>query len=816
MTKEVVDHGIPQHFLKFLEVATDCVLIVDRQWRLTFVNTRAVDKIARGRNLLGAKLWEVFPEAADSALETHYRQVMNEGFPATIEIYYPPLSAWCEVHALPVENGLAICFCDITTRKLAKGETHDVHKLLQTVIDSVEDLVFVKDREGRFVFINQHIAGGTSLLGKRVEDLYSPELADGYKHADEFVLTTGETSRVEETILICGEPRRFQTVKVPWRSDGQIIGVIGVSRDLTERIQAEASLRESRRKLETLINSLPGLVYVAHPDAPWPTTLLSKGTEVLTGYRTADFNGETLDWADVVHPDDFDELERAISQARKNRGLFSAVYRIVTRSGGIRWVLDRGQFIYNEVGEAISLEGFVGDLTEQKQAEERFRWVAHHDALTGLPNRALFNERLDDAIRRNANSGGTIGLLFLDVDHLKHVNDTLGHGAGDALIVEMGRRLQMVVRSGDTVCRIAGDEFAVVLPEIAGEQELNLITGGIINCLEKPFFHAGRILDCRASIGASLWTGEGGAATDLLKEADMALYAAKSAGRGRAMVFKAEMRADAQRRASMLNHARKATEERRIEPFYQPKVVLGTGQLAGFEALLRWRNPRGAVELPSMIQSAFDDPRLAIAMGQHMQESIISDMRQWLDAGLKFGHVAVNVSAAEFRSGHFAERLLERLRLAGIPTCHLEVEVTETVFLGRGAEHVEQALRTLTKEGIRIALDDFGTGYASLSHLKQYPVNIIKIDRSFVQDLSSSSANRAIISSVLALGRGLGLTTVAEGIETAAQARFLEVHGCDQGQGYLFGRPNPSSFISGQIASWKPGGQCEKSSQRAK
>lgn len=805
MIKEVVDHGIPPHFLRFLEAATDCVLIADRQWRFTFLNKRAVAEIARGRNLVGAKFWEIFPEAADSALGNHCRQAMNEGFPATIETYYPPLSTWYEIHAVPVENGLAICFCNINDRKQPEEITHEAHKLLQTVIDSVEDLVFVKDREGRFVFINQHIAGGTSLLGKRVEDLYSPELAKGYKQADECVLTTGETSRVEETILICGEPRQFQTVKVPWRRDGEIIGVIGVSRDLTERIQAEASLRESRRKLATLINSLPGLVYVAHPDAPWPTTLLSKGTEALTGYRIADFDGGTLDWADVVHPDDLEEFERVISQARKDRCLFSAVYRIVTRPGEIRWVLDRGQFIYNEAGEAISLEGFVGDLTEQKRVEERIRWVAHHDVLTQLPNRALFNERLDDAIKRNANSGRKVGLLFLDVDHLKHVNDTLGHGAGDALLVEMARRLQISVRSADTVSRIAGDEFAVILPEIDSEQELNRIAEGIINCLEKPFSYGERILDCRASIGASLWPGDGSKAPDLLKQADMALHAAKSAGRGKAMLFKPEMRADAQRRASMLNHARRATEERRIEPFYQPKVVLGTGQLAGFEALLRWRNPRGGLELPSMIQAAFDDPRLAIAMGQQMQESIISDMRQWLDAGLEFGHVAVNVSAAEFRIGHFAEQLLERLRLAGIPTRYLEVEVTETVFLGRGAEYVEQALRTLTTEGIRIALDDFGTGYASLSHLKQFPVNIIKIDRTFVQDLASSPTNTAIISSVLALGRSLGLTTVAEGVETTAQARFLEAHGCDQGQGYLFGRPNPSGFVSGQIASWIPG-----------
>jgi diguanylate cyclase (GGDEF)-like protein/PAS domain S-box-containing protein len=803
-TREVVDHGIPQNFLQFLEATTDCVFIVDRQWRFTFLNKRAVAEIAGGRNLVGTSLWEAFPEAAESALGRHYRHAMNEGSPETFEIYYPPLSAWYEIHAVPVESGLSVFFRNINDRKLAAETARQAHDLLQTVIDSVEDLIFVKDRDGRFIFINRQITEGSSLIGKRVGDFYPPELVDVYEQADRHVISTGEVSKVEETIPIHGEPRRFQTVKVPWRRDGEIIGVIGVSRDLTERIQAEELLRESRRKLATLINSLPGLVYSADPKLLWPVTFISEGAEPLTGYRAADFSNGTLDWADIVHSEDLQEFERAVSQACEDRCLFSAVYRIVTRSGEIRWVLDRGQFIYNEAGEAVALEGFVGDLTEQKQAEERIRWVAHHDALTELPNRALFNEQLDEAIRQTADSGRKMGLLFLDVDHLKHVNDTLGHGAGDTLLVEVARRLQQSVRGTDTVTRNGGDEFAVILPDIDGEVGLKTIIEGILSCLEEPFSYGGHILDCRASIGASIWPGDGSQSSDLLKQADMALHAAKSTGRGKAMLFEPEMRADAQRRASMLSHARRATEQRRIEPFYQPKVLLSTGELAGFEALLRWRDPHSELQLPSALQAAFDDPRFAVAMGQQMQERIIRDMREWLEAGLEFGQVAVNASAAEFRRGDFAERLLDQLRLADIPTRYLEVEVTETVFLGRGSEVVGQALQTLSAEGVRIALDDFGTGYASLSHLKKFPVDVIKIDQSFVRDLTNNPDDAAILMAVLALGRSLGLTTVAEGIETAAQARFLQAHGCNQGQGYLFGRPAPRDATVDLISLWKP------------
>jgi len=264
----------------------------------------------------------------------------------------------------------------------------------------------------------------------------------------------------------------------------------------------------------------------------------------------------------------------------------------------------------------------------------------------------------------------------------------------------------------------------------------------------------------------------------------------------------AAMRADAQGRLSMLGLARDAIIEDRIVAHYQPKVDLRSGRLDGFEALLRWNHPSKGLQTPNTIAAAFQDGALAAEISDRMIQSVISDMRRWTDAGIHFGHVAVNAAAAEFKSGNFAEKLLNELRQANLPTSCLQLEVTETVFLGRGAEHVENTLRALSKEGIQIALDDFGTGYASLSHLNNFPVNVIKVDRSFIRKLETSDRDAAIVRAVIKLGRSLNIKIVAEGIETQRQAEFLRKHRCHSGQGYLFGKAVPAAVVPSLVATW--------------
>jgi diguanylate cyclase (GGDEF)-like protein len=430
---------------------------------------------------------------------------------------------------------------------------------------------------------------------------------------------------------------------------------------------------------------------------------------------------------------------------------------------------------------------FFRDVTARKGAEERARWLARHDSLTGLPNRLLFLEELDALVAEAAE----FVVLMIDLDEFKQVNDTLGHDAGDALLCAFTQRLLASVRQGDLVARLGGDEFAIILNGIATEAEVEQAGASIFDALRAPHGHAGTLLDLKASIGASLFPVHGADRSELLKHADIAVYAAKADGRANLKIFRPEMRAAMQSRLSMVSLARDALGDDRLEPWYQPKIDLRTGRVTGFEALLRWRDPRGGIQGPDTIAAAFDDPTVAAEISERIIDRVIVDIGRFQAAGLPFGHVAINASAAEFRCGGFAQRLLNRLGIAGIAPHLVQIEVTETVFLGRGANCAEQTLATLSEAGVRIALDDFGTGYASLSHLKQFPVDILKIDKSFVRDLAASEDAAAIVSAVLNLGQSLGMEVVAEGIETIDQGAQLMAMGCRYGQGFLYSRAVP-------------------------
>jgi EAL domain-containing protein (putative c-di-GMP-specific phosphodiesterase class I) len=317
--------------------------------------------------------------------------------------------------------------------------------------------------------------------------------------------------------------------------------------------------------------------------------------------------------------------------------------------------------------------------------------------------------------------------------------------------------------------------------------------------LNQPFAHNGQLIECNASIGACFHPRDGLERSELLKAADIALYSAKTAGRGQLKMFRSSMRNEFQSRNSMIYLAREALASDGVLPFYQPKVAFRTGNIIGFEALLRWRGPNGQVCLPERLSAAFDEPVLSAAIGKRMIDRVLLDIRQWLDEGVPFGHVALNAADAAFRSGKLADELLERLDKADIPPSCLQVEVTETVFLGRGADHVKQALRRLNSAGVRIALDDFGTGHASLAHLMQFPVDALKIDRSFIRGLGRNSEAEAITKAIINLGHSLDIEIIAEGVETSEQEAHLVGLGCQTGQGYLYSRAVPAETVSTMI-----------------
>ncbi|SCW45254.1 PAS domain S-box-containing protein/diguanylate cyclase (GGDEF) domain-containing protein [Sphingobium faniae] len=543
--------------------------------------------------------------------------------------------------------------------------------------------------------------------------------------------------------------------------------------------------------------SLNRTILQASPDH----TLILDAEDVVTFYNQPmadNSDRDTLvgrEWLSLLPDADQAVGVQALEDAKAGRSA-NLITHHLDASGQKRWADVIVKQICDGSGRLIVV---ARDITHQKKSEEQAIWMAQHDALTGLPNRALLQDRLDGMLN-DADHAMSGALLILDVDNFKSINDTFGHDAGDALLCAFAGHLRAAVGEEDIVARTGGDEFALILAT-GSEAEVERTAERIFERLREPFSHGGRLLDCGASIGASFIPRDGKLRSEIMKAADIALYAAKAGGRTQLRIFESAMMVEVERHQAMIASARYALQHETIVPHYQPKMSLRTSEAIGFEALLRWRDRDGALQGPNLIMAAFDDPVLSGPLSDRMLERILGDVEHWVRTGIAFGHVAINVTAADFRRGGVVETILARLDARDIPTGCIQIEVTETVFLSQGADDVKDALRRLSEHGIRIALDDFGTGYASPSHLNQFPVNLLKIDRSFVEKIGSNADAEAISATVINLGHCLGLEVVAEGVETRDQEMHLIGMNCDTAQGFLYAKAMPMEEVELFLAS---------------
>jgi diguanylate cyclase (GGDEF)-like protein/PAS domain S-box-containing protein len=569
-----------------------------------------------------------------------------------------------------------------------------------------------------------------------------------------------------------------------------MVSALALHRSDLARRDRERALRNSEQLNRLVASVNPDRIALLDEDY----TLLFANDALLRAHGTTDASkliGTSYTyWLDAAARA---ECEAALEDARI-RGEGQLTLRYTDPGGGDpRWFETVISRLPGDQDRSFRFLAISRDISEKREIEDQVRWKETHDDLTRLPNRAKFQESLDRHVHRVGQEG--FALLVIDIDNFKAVNDTLGHDAGDRLLKTVADRIAGAVREGDVVARLAADEFAVIARNIRTEPGAIAIAERVFESLREPWLYQGRLGECRVSIGASLAPRHGDSVERLFKHADIALDEAKARGKGQVAVFRPSMKSAVEKRSRQISLARHALASDFIIPYYQPKIALGAGRVAGFEALLRWRHPTQGVQMPGSIQAAFEDMELASEITQRMLDHVLIDMRRWLDRGMNFGHVAINVTAADLRQNDFADRLLGSLRRHDLPPECLQVEITETVFMGRGAEYVERALRLLHDAGIRIALDDFGTGYASLSHLKQFPVDIVKIDRSFLHDFALDPQNQAIINTVISLGHSLDIEIVAEGIETREQERHLLARGCTYGQGYLYGKAVPAQRV---------------------
>lgn len=565
--------------------------------------------------------------------------------------------------------------------------------------------------------------------------------------------------------------------------------------DVTDRRRAENDLKRANSTLQAFIKHAPAAVAMFDNDMRYIA---------YTDRWLQDYN---LDGSSLIgrsHYDVFPEVPERWRAKHKRILAGATEYSpedIFDRADGsaniIRWEVRPWHLPDESIGGMMML---TEEITERKRLEQELWRLAKQDSLTGLPNRLQFNEQLEEMLSNAKQHGGSFAVGLIDVDRFKETNDILGHSAGDELLKEVGIRLQTALGPYGAVARLGGDEFAVLISTKGASDCLSSAIDAMFNSLRPPITVSDVQHRCTISLGLSLYPSDGQGAGELLKNADLALYRAKDLGRDRFLFFVPEMRASFENTYRLHRNIQRALSNNELELYFQPIVSFGNQETPSFEALLRWNDPQRGTLAPASFEGIFDDPKTAADVGKWVIDNALREAAIWQRSGVAFGRVAVNVTSADFALGTFSDFVCERLRTTGVPPNKLCIEVTERVFVGRGAGGVAQSLQSLHDIGVEIALDDFGTGFASLSHLKKLPIDRLKVDRSFVRDMETNADNMAIVRTIVQLGQSLGIDVTVEGVETPAQVTLLRAMGCSTMQGYLFARPMPGSQVRAFIA----------------
>lgn len=668
------------------------------------------------------------------------------------------------------------------------------------VVESIPELITRVDTTGRLTFVN-HMA--EIYYGLPAAECIGLPAFD-FVHPDDRAATTkafgewlgGDTS----------EPRQFENRQVArngavhlmhWnivaergpsgdQAEGEITGFSSVARDVTAARAAEQSMRLAASVFSAsaegiCITDASALIVSVNPAL---LNISGYSERELVGHTTALFSSGRHDqrfyrdmWSNII--------ERGVWRGeiwnrRKDGELFPAWLTITA--------------IRNHDGAVTNYVGTVSDMSERKQQQAHIHFLAHHDALTKLPNRMLLDDRIDQAISAARRCGDHTAVLFIDLDRFKLINDTLGHDVGDRLLEHIAERLKGALRETETVARLGGDEFVILIPELPDIERVAVIAHKVREAIATPTVIDGQTLHITPSIGISVFPEDGTDGRALLRNADTAMYHAKECGRNNFQFFTAAMNTNVQERVTIESDLRNALARGEFELHYQPQVDSRSQAVFGMEALLRWRHPERGLLLPGSFITIAEETGLIIAIGEWVLHEACRQVQHWHDAGHSGLRVAVNLSARQLQNQNLLKQVQSAIDKSGITPQTLELEITESMLM-TDPEAATALSHRLTDLGLRLAIDDFGSGYSSLSYLKRFPVAVLKIDRSFVHDLSSEPGDSAIIAAIMAMATSLGLDVIAEGVETAEQLRILGDHGCHAVQGYYFSRPRPAEEI---------------------
>jgi two-component system CheB/CheR fusion protein len=730
-------------------------------------------------------------------------QVIVDGQP--VEQALSSISRHYALHIAPNVSprgirGAIILLIDDTELHTSEQILRTNQQKLTAIMNASPTLSSLKDTAGRYVFINhkfeEHFGvRSTDILGKTDRQIFGGRIADEFRQRDLEVLRNNAALEVEERAPTAQGERILHSVRFPLLGDdGVVYAVCTQSTDITERKHAEDQLRLAARVFD---HSGEGIVVT---DASVRILTVNDAFKRVTGYSEREAIGQT---------------PAMLSSGKHSAEFFEEMWKSIASNGwwqGEVWNRRKNGDLYPEwltincvkdaEGSVVNYVGIFSDISVVKQSQKRIEYLATHDELTGLPNRMLFNDRLKMAISKSERNQARLAVLFVDVDNFKLINDTMGHDVGDILIKQVAESLKVCIRAGDTVSRFGGDEFTIIC-ETEGASEVVIAAQRIVDTLSQPHLLDGKQVFTTASIGISLYPEDGIDSQTLLKNADIAMYRAKERGKNNFQFFTGELRTLSHDRMYLINDLRQALAGNAFHLVYQPQLDMQTGKLSGIEALLRWDHAERGLVPPDKFIPLAEEIGLIGAIGEWVLHAVCAQIVTWRKAGLQPPKVAINLSPKQFRKAHVPSLIAQTLAKHGIEPCCLTVELTEHALMD-DTDYTLQMLSELKQLGVHLAVDDFGTGYSSLSYLKRYPINEIKIDRSFVDGIADDANDRAIARTIIAMADVMGMEVMAEGVETEEQRQALLANGCRFAQGFLFARPLPVGTVEDYFAKGCP------------